>query len=137
MYNNSCLAKKIIYGVCIMDNLKEAILKKRPNLADSSVVTYMSNLSNIYKNVFPNMNLQLKKFDTDYDKILNYNVKVYTNIPGSNAQDMTLKNFFDTGGNPNFFTNIKVWDYYTKIAQCKNENPILGTYFILPSIFSD
>ena len=55
-----------------MDNLKEAILKKRPNLADSSVVTYLSSLSNIYKNVFPNMNLQIKKFDTDYDKILKY-----------------------------------------------------------------
>ena len=65
-----------------MDNLKEAILKKRPNLADSSVVTYLSSLSNIYKNVFPNMNLQIKKFDTDYDKILKY----LSNLPAGSRK---------------------------------------------------
>ena len=43
--------------------LKEMIHKKRPNLSDSSVVTYTSILKNLYYRVFGSKEIEVKKFD--------------------------------------------------------------------------
>ena len=43
--------------------LKELIHKKRPNLSDSSVVTYTSILKNLYFRVFNSKEIDVKKFD--------------------------------------------------------------------------
>jgi hypothetical protein len=51
-------------------SLKEAIKDKRPNLSASSITTYNSILSNLYKKVFGG-DLDLAKFD-DAEKILDY-----------------------------------------------------------------
>lgn len=51
-------------------SLKEAIKDKRPNLSASSITTYNSILSNLYKKVFGG-ELDLGKFD-DAEKILDY-----------------------------------------------------------------
>ena len=54
-----------------MTNLKEFIKEKRPNLSETSVNTYNSILSNLYKNVFPDKEINLSKFD-DNNEILKY-----------------------------------------------------------------
>ena len=54
-----------------MTNLKEEIAKKRPNLTESSITTYNSILKNLYKKVFDEKDIDLKKFD-DTQKILTY-----------------------------------------------------------------
>jgi len=46
-----------------MTELKELIKEKRPNLGDSSVITYNSILKNLYKNVFGVGAIDPKKFD--------------------------------------------------------------------------
>jgi len=46
-----------------MTELKELIKEKRPNLGDSSIITYNSILKNLYKNVFGAGDIDPKKFD--------------------------------------------------------------------------
>lgn len=52
-------------------NIKEHIKEKRPKLSQSSINTYNSILTNLYKAVFDNDDYELKKFN-DSKKILNY-----------------------------------------------------------------
>ena len=52
-------------------NIKEKIRENKPNISMSSVKTYNSILSNLYKNVFSNDDYTLKKFN-DTDTIINY-----------------------------------------------------------------
>ena len=52
-------------------SLKEAIKDKRPNLSASSITTYNSILSNLYKKVFGTGEIDLGKFD-ETDKVLDY-----------------------------------------------------------------
>jgi hypothetical protein len=52
-------------------SLKEAIKDKRPNLSASSITTYNSILSNLYKKVFGTGEVDLGKFD-ETDKVLDY-----------------------------------------------------------------
>jgi hypothetical protein len=52
-------------------SLKEAIKDKRPKLSASSITTYNSILSNLYKKVFGTGDVDLAKFD-ETDKILDY-----------------------------------------------------------------
>jgi hypothetical protein len=57
-----------------MENLVKEILKKRPSLAESSIKTYKSVLSNIYKKVYPNdKEIDIEKFNNvdDFIKQLN------------------------------------------------------------------
>jgi hypothetical protein len=58
-----------------MSNLKEEIknliIKKRPNLSEQSIRTYTSLLKGIYSNVFPNKNFDEENFN-EVHKILNY-----------------------------------------------------------------
>jgi hypothetical protein len=50
-------------------DLKTAIHEKRPNLSQSSITTYSSILRNLYKKVFDDKDIDLKKFD-ETNKIL-------------------------------------------------------------------
>jgi len=52
-------------------DLKAVIKEKRPNLTESSITTYNSILKNLYKKVFDEKEVDLKKFD-DTQKILTY-----------------------------------------------------------------
>jgi integrase len=52
-----------------MDALKEHLHSKRPTLSKSSLTTYSSILKNLYKKVFGDNELEIKKFD-DTDKVL-------------------------------------------------------------------
>jgi len=58
-----------------MSNLKEEIknliIKKRPNLSEQSIRTYTSLLKGIYSNVFPNKNFDEENFN-EVHKILHY-----------------------------------------------------------------
>jgi len=54
-----------------MTDLKDTIHHKRPNLSQSSITTYNSILKNLYKNVFGDGEVDLKKFD-DTDRILGH-----------------------------------------------------------------
>jgi hypothetical protein len=51
--------------------LKNIILEKRPNLSKTSINTYTSTLSNLYKKIWPNEELDVHKFD-DTEKVLDY-----------------------------------------------------------------
>jgi hypothetical protein len=52
-------------------NLKEEIAKKRPQLSGSSIITYNSILKNIYKKVFGDGDIDIKKFE-ETDEILEH-----------------------------------------------------------------
>jgi len=52
----------IIFNKYIMTTILELLKKNRPNLSDSSLKTYNSILSNLYKKVFPDKELDLGKF---------------------------------------------------------------------------
>lgn len=52
-------------------NIKEELLKNRPNLSDGSLTTYSSILKNLHKKVFENQEIEKSNFD-DFSKILNY-----------------------------------------------------------------
>jgi len=52
-------------------DLKKAIAEKRPKLTQSSITTYASILRNLYKKVFDDKEIDLKKFD-DTSKILSH-----------------------------------------------------------------
>jgi hypothetical protein len=54
-----------------MTDLKDTIRQKRPNLSQSSIITYNSILKNLFKNVFGDGDIDLKKFD-DTDRILGH-----------------------------------------------------------------
>ncbi len=54
-----------------MDELKKVIKEKRPNISQSSVNTYYSILSNLYKKVFGKLSFDINKFE-DTDKILSF-----------------------------------------------------------------
>jgi integrase len=54
-----------------MKDLKEFIKEKRPTLSASSITTYNSILTNLYKKVFGDNDIDVKKFD-DTDKILKH-----------------------------------------------------------------
>lgn len=51
------------------ENIKEQIIKNKPNISKSSVTTYLSILKNLYINVFKDDKFDLDKFDNT-DKIL-------------------------------------------------------------------
>ena len=51
------------------ENIKEQIIKNKPNISKSSVTTYLSILKNLYINVFKDDKFDLDKFD-NADKIL-------------------------------------------------------------------
>lgn len=51
--------------------LKNIILEKRPNLSKTSINTYTSTLSNLYKKIWPNEELDVYKFD-DTEKVLDF-----------------------------------------------------------------
>jgi hypothetical protein len=51
------------------ENIKEQIIKNKPNISKSSVTTYLSILKNLYINVFKDDKFDLKNFDND-NKIL-------------------------------------------------------------------
>ena len=51
--------------------LKNIILEKRPNLSKTSINTYTSTLSNLYKKIWPNEELDIHKFD-DTEKVLDF-----------------------------------------------------------------
>ena len=53
-----------------MENLKDYIHSKRPNLSNSSVITYTSILKNLYRKVF-GIDVDFHKFD-DAQCILHY-----------------------------------------------------------------
>ena len=52
-------------------NIKEKIRENKPNISESSVKTYNSILSNLYKNVFSDDDYTLKNFN-DTDTIIKY-----------------------------------------------------------------
>ena len=52
-------------------NLKEYLTKEKPNLSASSITTYNSILTNLYKKVFDDMTIELKKFK-ETEPILKY-----------------------------------------------------------------
>jgi len=52
-------------------DIEKEIKKLRPNLSDSSIKTYTSTLSNLYKNIFGTGDVDIKNFSKD-EKILNY-----------------------------------------------------------------
>jgi hypothetical protein len=54
-----------------MDDLKEFIKDKRPNLSTSSITTYASILKNLFKKVFNSDTIDIKKFDNT-EQILNF-----------------------------------------------------------------
>ena len=51
--------------------LKNIILQKRPNLSKTSINTYTSTLSNLYKKIWPNQELDVNKFE-DTEKVLDF-----------------------------------------------------------------
>jgi hypothetical protein len=51
--------------------LKNIILEKRPNLSKTSINTYTSTLSNLYKKIWDNEELDVHKFD-DTEKVLDF-----------------------------------------------------------------
>lgn len=51
--------------------LKNIILEKRPNLSKTSINTYTSTLSNLYKKIWVNQELDVHKFD-DTEKVLDF-----------------------------------------------------------------
>ena len=51
------------------ENIKELIIKNKPNISKSSITTYLSILKNLYINVFKDDKFDLDKFD-NADKIL-------------------------------------------------------------------
>ena len=51
------------------ENIKELIIKNKPNISKSSVTTYLSILKNLYINVFKDDKFDLKNFE-NADKIL-------------------------------------------------------------------
>jgi len=53
-----------------MDKLREHIKFKRPNLANSTIVTYSSIIFNVFKNVFPKDIFNIQKLNTDYEKVI-------------------------------------------------------------------
>ena len=57
--------------ISIMNNLKEYIHSKRPNLSDSSLITYTSILKNLYHKVFGKVDVNFDKFD-DTASILHF-----------------------------------------------------------------
>jgi hypothetical protein len=54
-----------------MEDLKEFIADKRPNLSTSSITTYASILKNLFKKVFGDGDISIKKFD-DTNSILEF-----------------------------------------------------------------
>ena len=52
-------------------NLKEYLTKEKPNLSASSITTYNSILTNLYKKVFGDMTIELEKFK-ETEPILKY-----------------------------------------------------------------
>lgn len=54
-----------------MNDLKDFIEKKRPNLSASSITTYASILKNLFKKVFNTDEIDIKKFDNT-EQILNF-----------------------------------------------------------------
>ena len=54
-----------------MTDIAETLKHRRPSLSDSSITTYSSILRNLFKKIFPDQNLDLKKFD-DTEKILDF-----------------------------------------------------------------
>ena len=54
-----------------MNDLKDFIEKKRPNLSASSITTYASILKNLFKKVFNTDDIDIKKFDNT-EQILNF-----------------------------------------------------------------
>jgi regulator of sigma D len=52
-------------------NIKEELLKNRPNLSEGSLKTYESILKNLHKKVFKKQEIEKSNFD-DFSKILNY-----------------------------------------------------------------
>jgi len=59
----------IIFDKYIMSPILELLKKNRPNLSDGSLKTYNSILSNLYKKVFPDKELDLAKFK-DHKKFI-------------------------------------------------------------------
>jgi hypothetical protein len=51
--------------------IEKLIIEKRPKLSKSSIKTYKSILTNLYKNVFETDNIDINKFE-DVDKIIKY-----------------------------------------------------------------
>ena len=51
--------------------LKNIIIEKRPNLSKTSINTYTSTLSNLYKKIWPNQELDVNKFE-DTEKVLDF-----------------------------------------------------------------
>jgi integrase len=51
--------------------LKTIITQKRPNLSNTSINTYTSTLSNLYKKIWTNQELDVNKFD-DTEKVLDF-----------------------------------------------------------------
>lgn len=49
------------------DIIKEELKKKRPNLSENSVKAYVSTLKNLYKKVYGNEEIDIKKFDNQKD----------------------------------------------------------------------
>jgi integrase len=54
-----------------MENIKDYIKEKKPTLSKSSLITYTSILKNLYKKVFGDGEIDMKKFDQD-DKVLDF-----------------------------------------------------------------
>jgi hypothetical protein len=54
-----------------MSPILELLKKNRPNLSDGSLKTYNSILSNLYKKVFPDKELDLAKFK-DHKKFISF-----------------------------------------------------------------
>ena len=54
-----------------MTNLREYLAKEKPNLSASSITTYNSILSNLYKKVYGDETIQLDKFK-ETEPILKY-----------------------------------------------------------------
>ena len=53
----------------MLENIKEQIIKNKPNISKSSITTYLSILKNLYINVFKDDKFDMDKFDNS-DKIL-------------------------------------------------------------------
>jgi len=53
----------------MLENIKEQIIKNKPNISKSSITTYLSILKNLYINVFKDDKFDMDKFD-NADKIL-------------------------------------------------------------------
>jgi hypothetical protein len=55
-----------------MKDLTELIHTKRPNLANSSVKTYVNSIKNLFNYIFPKDDFNYKLFFADYKKVLQY-----------------------------------------------------------------